>query len=62
MCGKKIIALGLAIMVMLNLAGCGGSPGKTNQHAKTSQTEQKAKTSSQKIEQKSNEVTVKVKR
>lgn len=59
---KKVIVSGLIVTMMLNLAGCGGSPGKTKQHSQSVKTEKKAQVSSKKIEQKSNEVTVKVKK
>lgn len=59
---KKVMVSGLLLGLMLNLAGCGGSPGSDKKDSSSVKTEKKAKQSSKKIQDKSNEVVVKVKR
>lgn len=59
---KKVLISGLLLGLMLNLAGCVGSPGKSQKKSSSVKTEKKVKQSSKQIKDKSNEVVVKVKR
>lgn len=59
---KKVIISGLLLGLTVNLAGCGGSSGSIKKNSSSVKTEKKAKQSSKKVQDKSNEVVVKVKR